>query len=435
MSRGETLEADLTWTGERFEPGVQIRVGEDGRIVDCGALGASEVRRLVRRALLPGFVNAHSHAFQRGLRGRGESFPEKAGSFWTWREAMYELVSTVDTEHLHDLCSRAFAEMRTAGMTSVGEFHYLHHDDADARDGRFDEVVLAAAEDAGIRIVLLQAYYRTGSIGRPLSGAQARFAADDVPTYWHRMDASAASLRSSLQSLGAVAHSIRAVPLEDLIALSRESRSREMVLHMHVEEQRREIEECRRALGRGPMKLLLDEIELGPRFTAVHCTHTHREHLERFARSGAHLCLCPLTEANLGDGLCELDVFLQAGGSLAFGSDSNARISMIEEMRWAEYGQRLRLESRGVCRDRRGRVAPGLLQAATAGGAASLGLRTGRIAPGHEADFATLDLDHPDLEGATSETLPEQMVFGAGDGLVAETSVAGRWSPARPPRA
>jgi formimidoylglutamate deiminase len=161
----KVIEADLTWTGHRFEPGLQVVAGDDGRI-DAVTAGRTATDRHPRSALLPGFVNAHSHAFQRGLRGRGERFPAGSGDFWTWREAMYALVERLDQRELFRLSLQAFEEMRDAGITTVGEFHYLHHS-GDGTDYELDRVVLEAAAAAGIRIVLLQAYYATGGIGQP----------------------------------------------------------------------------------------------------------------------------------------------------------------------------------------------------------------------------------------------------------------------------
>lgn len=492
------IAAELTWTGERFEEGVVVEVGDDGRIAavhgagggaagggpaeggaaadaeaseaghgtavrsaadrDSAAAGpAAGVERLPRRALLPGFVNAHSHAFQRGLRGRGERYPAGAGSFWSWREEMYALVGALDRERLFDLSLAAFREMRAAGITAVGEFHYLHHDDAGAADFAFDEVVLAAAAAAPIRLVLLETYYasggfgETGGVGRPLEEAQRRFACASPAAYWRQVDRLAERLAvDGTQTVGAVAHSLRAVPLDDLAALHAEARRRGLVFHLHLEEQRREIEECVAATGRRPLELLL-ALDPGAETTAVHCTHSDPADLARFTAAGGHVCVCPLTEANLGDGIPPLAALLAAdpgaGDRLCLGTDSNARISMVEEARWLEYGQRLAGERRGVLAadgpqaDGRegaalngaavqGTLAPRLLAAATVGGARSLGLAAGEIAAGRWADLLLLDLDHPDLAGAGPDTLLAAFLLGAGNAAIAGTAVGGRWSDA-----
>ena len=195
------IEAELIWTGRRFESGLQVVVGQDGRIEGV-TTGRTPTDRHQRCALLPGFVNAHSHAFQRGLRGRGERFPAGSGDFWTWREAMYALVERLDEPELFRLAVQAFEEMRDAGITTVGEFHYLHHA-GDSIDYEFDRVVLEAAAAAGIRIVLLQAYYATGGIGQPLGPAQRRFRSTDVAAYWNQMDRLMSVLDRRTQSTAA----------------------------------------------------------------------------------------------------------------------------------------------------------------------------------------------------------------------------------------
>jgi formimidoylglutamate deiminase len=312
----------------------------------------------------------------------------------------------------------------------VGEFHYLHHA-GDGTDYEFDRVVLEAAAAAGIRIVLLEAYYATGGIGQPLGTTQRRFRSTDVDAYWKQMDRLESALDRRTQSLGTVAHSIRAAAVEDIAALHAESARRRLPFHMHVEEQRREIEECVAAYGRRPMRVLLDTLDIGGNLTAVHCTHTAPEDLRQFLQAGGTVCVCPLTEANLGDGLPLLEPVPDLLERLSLGSDSNARISSLEEMRWLEYGQRLRNERRGVLRSGEGEVAATVLDAATAGGARALGLPAGRIDTGHWADLVVIDLEHPSLAGCEVETLAEAMVSGADNGVVLGTYVGGNWKPVR----
>jgi formimidoylglutamate deiminase len=400
-------------------------VGDDGRI-EAMTTGRTPTDRHPRSALLPGFVNVHSHAFQRGLRGRGERFPAGSGDFWSWREAMYALVERLDERELFRLSVQAFEEMRDAGTTTVGEFHYLHHS-GDRTDYEFDRVVLDAAAAAGIRIVLLQAYYATGGFGQPLGPAQRRFRSTDVAAYWKQMDTLESALDRRTQTLGAVAHSIRAVAVKDIVALHAEAQQRRLPFHMHVEEQRREIEECVAAYGRAPMRVLLETLEIGGNLTAVHCTHTAPEDLRQFLLAGGTVCVNPLTEGNLGDGLPVLEPVPDLLERLCLGSDSNARISPIEEMRWLEYGQRLRKERRGVLRSGEGEVASTVLDAATAGGARALGVTAGRIETGHWGDLVVIDLEHPSLAEVEVETLAEALVTGADNGVVRGTYVGGNW--------
>ena len=429
MSKTQIIQADRTWTGDRFETDIRIVVGADGTIERVGPSDQRPVLRLYDRAIIPGMINAHSHAFQRGLRGRGETFPQGAGSFWTWREAMYALVDRMAADRIYALSHQAFVEMLKAGITTVGEFHYLHHDNT-CEGYRFDEIVLTAAHDAGIRIVLLNAFYNTGGINAPLSAPQRRFASGSCDDYWRQFDRLAAKLHDDTQTLGVVAHSIRAAGLDDIVALHRQARERDLVFHMHVEEQRREIEESVAAYGKAPMALLNHRLSIDNAFTAVHCTHTAADDMNRFAASGGNVCLCPLTEANLGDGLADIAGIRTAGGHLCVGTDSNARIDMTEELRWLEYGQRLKGERRGVLANADGSVSTALLEAATTGGARSLGLRAGSIEPGCVADFAAIDLTAPSLTGWTDDTLLDALVFGAGNDAIAAACVGGRWNRA-----
>jgi formimidoylglutamate deiminase len=426
MSR-QTIRADLTWIDGAFVPDRTITIGADGRIEAVGRAGPGAVHRLDGVALLPGFVNAHSHAFQRGLRGSGERFSSGAGSFWSWREAMYALVASLDRDGFKRVCRQAFGEMRDSGITAVGEFHYLHHD----RDGdfAFDDVLLEAATEVGIRIVLLQAYYAAGGIGKAPEPGQRRFATLDIREYWRQMDRLAGRLDPATQSLGVVAHSVRAASLAEIKTLHAEAAQRGLPFHMHVEEQRREIEDTVAAYGRTPMRLLCDELAAVGNFTAVHCTHTSPTDMAAFLARGGRVCVCPLTEANLGDGIPDLSAPHSVGGRISLGTDSNARISAIEEMRWLEYGQRLRGELRGVLTDPGGEVGATTLDAATGGGAAALGIAAGRIAPGAWADLAAVDLTVSSLSGVPAAGLLDGLVFGAGNGAIAGTFVGGKWRP------
>jgi formimidoylglutamate deiminase len=447
----QIIEADYTWTGAGFVSGLQLRLDGAGRIAAAGPLGETPTLRLRRRALLPGLVSAHSHAFQRGLRGKGERFPAGAGSFWSWREAMYELAAGLDADAFERLCTHTFREMRAAGITTVGEFHYFHHasrDDETTRapgakaaktarrsretlDYALDGRVLRAAAAAGLRIVLLNTYYRTGGIALPLAGAQRRFESPSPEPFWEQMDRLGEQLAGPTQTLGAAVHSLRAAPPEDVVAIHGEARRRGLVLHMHIEEQRREIAECLAYYGRRPMQQLLTSLPTVEGLVGVHCTHTAPEDMERFLDGGGAVCLCPLTEANLGDGIPDLSLPRrrtgERGAALSLGTDSNARISLLEEMRWLEYGQRLRGESRGELRDGDGAVAPILLQAATAGGARALGLPCGELTPGNWADMMAIDLGHPSLDGCDADSLLEALLFGAGNEAIAGTAVAGAW--------
>ncbi|TVQ31561.1 MAG: formimidoylglutamate deiminase [Phycisphaeraceae bacterium] len=426
MAETRIIEADLTWTGDGFARGVQVAVGDDGRIEQVGALGVPPTERLEKRALLPGMVSAHSHAFQIGLRGMGERFPGGAGSFWTWRDAMYGLVELMDAKRLRRLCLRAFREMLSQGITTTGEFHYLRHDVSRAGFA-FDEVILDAAAEAGVRLCLLCSHYSQGGFGKPLLGGQVRFASGDVEAYWKQLDHLSTRIDAHTQSLGASVHSLRAATLEELALVHTESKRRGMVFHIHIEEQRREIQQCIDAHDAAPMALLCERLEIDERFTAVHCTHTDPTEMERFIEMGGRVCICPLTEANLGDGVADVPGILGSEGRICIGTDSNARICMAEELRWLEYVQRLSGEERGVVTDDAGRLAPALIRVGATEGAAALGVESGAIEAGLHADFFTLDLDHPTLAECDDESLAEAWLLGSDGGAVAETCVGGRW--------
>jgi formimidoylglutamate deiminase len=410
----QRLQAALTYVDGRFQPNVQIGLDSDGRITRIGPDLGTPVEQLNDVALIPGLINVHSHAFQRALRGRGEHFPAGAGDFWHWREAMYALVEQITPDRLGQVCRDAFGEMLGAGVTTVGEFHYLHHEDPRKLDFALDDVVLDAAEAAGIRIVLLMCYYRTGGVGRPLAGGQRRFATPDVDQFLRQVDRLAGRLRSERQSLAIAPHSVRAVPVDDIRRLHQAALERGMPFHIHVEEQRKEVEEFQAAHGVRPLRWMLDNLDVGPHVTAVHCTHAAASDLDELRDRGGNVCVCPITEGNLGDGIGAIDRSMVRPDAVCVGSDSNIRIDPLEELRWLEFAQRLRLERRGICRAPDGDVGRRLIEVGTINGARALGLPAGRLAPGALADLTLLRLSDGPLAAIATEALPSALVFSCG---------------------
>ena len=376
--------------------------------------------------VVPGFVNAHSHAFQRGLRGLGDRYPRGAGSFFTWRSSMYDLVEKLDPERCREISRRAFEEMLDAGITAVGEFHYVHQA-ADERHA-LDLAVVEAARAAGIRLVVLHADYVRGDFdGRPLEGGQRRFdtgSIDDYLASFVRLDD---ALSGPLETVAPIVHSTRAVPIERILAVSAEARRRHRPFHIHLEEIVAEIDACRAHHGRTPMRLLLDHDVVDERTTAIHCTHSTAADLRDYAEAGGAICLCPNTEGNLGDGMPDLAAMREAGIPLSIGTDLNSRISPMEDLRWIEYVQRVRHQRRGDGVDSDGRVGRPLLELATRHGAASLGLEAGAIERGRLADLAAIDLGHRTLEAVADEDLLDALVFGTGPEAMCGTCVGGRW--------
>ncbi len=410
--------------GGRVASGVEIEVQGDRILEVRDAAAPSDWNA----CLLPGFVNAHSHAFQRGLRGLGESFPDGAGSFFTWRESMYELVDSLDPELCHAVSRLAFEEMLDAGITTVGEFHYVHHGDSDA--WTLDEAVLRAAADVGIRIVLLHCdYVRGGFDDRPLAGGQRRFATGSETDFIASCERAVAHARVNgpLQSVAPIVHSTRAVPIDRIERMHRVARGLGTVFHVHLEEVVAEVEDCRAAHGVTPMRLLLDRGVIDSRTTAIHCTHSTPEDLRDFTAAGGTVCLCPNTEGNLGDGIPDLATMRAAGTPIAIGTDLNSRISPAEDLRWIEYVQRIHRQIRGAVVDASRHTGGALLEIGTVHGARSLGLEAGEIAPGALADFAAIDLSHRTLVGVSPSVMLEAIVTGTGPEVMAGTCVGGRW--------
>ncbi|WP_249011382.1 formimidoylglutamate deiminase [Conexibacter sp. DBS9H8] len=368
--------------------------------------------------VLPGLANAHSHAFHRALRGHSH---RGGGSFWTWREDMYAVAGALDPERYYALARATYAEMALAGITCVGEFHYLHHDRDGARYGEANvmgEVLIAAAHDAGIRITLLDTCYLAGGFGRPLEGAQRRFGDGDVEGWAAR----AAGLTGAAHArVGAAIHSVRAVPADQLAAVATWARERGVPLHFHLSEQTAENDACLAAHGRTPTALLEDHGALGPRSCAVHATHLSPEDIGTLGGTRTTVCLCPSTERDLADGIGPARALASAGAPLALGSDSHAIIDGFEETRALELGERLARHSRGHF------SAAELLSAATVAGHTCLGWpEAGQIAPGAPADLIAVGLDSVRLAGARPDTLLESVIFAAGAPDVAEVIVGGR---------
>jgi formiminoglutamate deiminase len=333
---------------------------------------------------------------------------------------MYRLAQSLDVDSFYETSKQCFAEMLRAGMTCVGEFHYLHHAGDDKR-WAFDDAIVAAARDAGIRLVLIQCYYSTGAIGRPLIGAQERFGPVERDEFIRQLE----KMRSRT-SIALACHSIRAVAIEDLKFFHCYAVANDLPFHIHVEEVRKEISDCIAAYGANPLKVLLDRIDIDDRVTAIHCTHSSPDDLREYISRGGRVCLCPITEGNLSDGFPDLPTIRGADGKICIGSDSNIRISMTEELRWLEFGQRLRREQRGIVVDQSHRTSPPLLAIGTVNGAESLGLNAGTIAAGKLADLIAVDLDHSSMRGCDEDSILDSLILGSGNGPMDHVWVGGK---------
>jgi len=368
---------------------------------------------------LPGFANAHSHAFHRALRGRTEA---GRGDFWTWRERMYEVAGTIDPELYLALATAAFGEMALAGFTSVGEFHYLHHAPGGERyedPNEIGKALIAAAGRAGLRVTLLDTCYLHGGIDREPEGAQLRFSDGSAEGWADRVREFEPGPSARF---GAAIHSIRAVDPESAAVVADFAAERTWPLHAHVSEQPAENEDCAASYGRTPTGVLAEAGALSERFTAVHATHLADGDFGLLGGAGCCVCLCPTTERDLADGVGPARRLVEDGARLSLGTDSHALIDPFEEARAVELDQRLETGIRG------GHSAAELLAAATAGGHACIGWpEAGRIEPGALADLVTVGLDEVRLAGAAAEHLIESVVFAGSAGDVRDVIVGGEF--------
>lgn len=378
--------------------------------------------------VVPGFVNAHSHAFQRALAGRTER-RAAAGrdDFWTWREPMYRLAAAMNADRLRAIATQLYAEMLAAGYTSVVEFHYLlggtGHDETP--DVLLD-ALLAAANDSGIRLHYLPVLYERRDFGADdLEARQRRFALPLREFIAHYRNARARV--AAPHSVGIGAHSLRSVSLDALSEIARVAADDRVTLHIHAAEQPREVEACFKAHRKRPVQLLLDSCAAGAGWTLVHATHLDAPETEALAASDAVACLCPSTEGNLGDGFFPLGRFLDAGGRIAIGSDSHVSIDPFEELRWLEYGQRLVAGRRNIAADAEMSTGARLATLAWQGGQLALGKRGGVIEEGAPADLLCLDASHPSLAGHGKDTLLDALVFTAAGSSIEHVMVNGQW--------
>ncbi|WP_175484043.1 formimidoylglutamate deiminase [Modestobacter sp. DSM 44400] len=372
---------------------------------------------------LPGMANSHSHAFHRALRGRTH---RSGGTFWTWREDMYTVAAVLTPDSYYALALATYAEMALAGITCVGEFHYLHHGPGGvphAGANVVGEALLAAARDAGIRITLLDACYLSGGIGEQLQGPQLRFGDGDAAAWADRVSA---LTDDDHVRIGAAIHSVRAVQADQLTTVTQWAQERQAPLHFHLSEQRAENEACLAAHGCTPAQLIGDHGGLGPLSTAVHATHLTSRDIGLLGESATTICMCPTTERDLADGIGPARTLADGGAPLSLGSDSNAVIDLFEETRAVELDERLASERRGHW------GAAELLRAATSDGHRSLGWpEAGSLTVGALADFVTVGLGSVRLAGAEPATLLESLVFAAGAADVQDVVVGGRRVVAR----
>jgi len=399
----------------------------DGSVTDLG-----------RVAVVPGRVNAHSHAFQRAIRGRTEFLEagREEDDFWSWREKMYRAALSLEADQFEAIARFAFLEMARAGYTTVGEFHYVHHDpdgEPYADPNELAKRTVRAARDVGLRIALLRtAYHRAGYQQEP-NPRQRRFLEPDLETYLDRIEALADHVDGLPRaSVGLAPHSIRAVPGDWLEGIAEFAEQRDLPVHIHACEQRAELDQSVDEYGATPIEVFDELGLLSDRTIIIHATHASEREIELMADRGSSVCACPTTERNLGDGFLPARQLVDRGVPICLGTDSHADIDPWTEMRLVDYHERLRAERRnvlaeGLAADRGGRMvtAERLWPMGGRHGARALGLEPAGLQAGDPADFTAVDLDHLSLTGTAPESLLSDLVFSIPPDAVSETIVGG----------
>lgn len=418
----------------QFDSGPGLLVGDDGLILGITEKPVGELCNVINlngKALLPGFINSHSHTFQRLIRGKSESRRLTGTDFWSWRELMYRAAADLTPEDIYDVARMAFLEMALTGITTVGEFHYLHrtptgdpYDDPNLLSRK----VIDAACSIGLRIVLLRVAYQRSGYEVPANPGQRRFCESTTDFLANTAallnEYSADSLRVRI---GLAPHSIRAVPLEDIAEVVEWARRAGLPIHMHVAEQPDEVSACKREYGLTPLALLEREKLLGSNFTAVHAIHVSEREMDQFAATKGTICSCPTTERNLGDGVVSADQLVRRDIAIAVGSDSQTQIDPLEDVRGLDYHLRLTRTHR-VILDQIGseELSSRLFTCATVSGARSLMVKGGDFSPGNPADFFTVDLSDPCIAGGSEHDLLPLIVFSLNRSAICDVAVAGK---------
>jgi formimidoylglutamate deiminase len=414
-----TLFAARALTPEGWKSDVRVTI-DDGAI-GAVEIGASAQEGDERHAIMaPAAANLHSHAFQRAMAGLAEVRGKGDDTFWTWRETMYRFALMMSPDDVEAVAAQLYVEMLEAGFAAVAEFHYLHH----APDGspyaepaEMAGRILSAARRVGIGMTLLPVFYAHSTFGgAPPKPEQRRFISDPASFARILEDCREMIKTNEGEVIGIALHSLRAVmpsELSELISLAGDG-----PVHIHAAEQPKEVDDCVASLGARPVRWLLDHAGVNARWCLVHATHMDEEERRDLARSGAVAGLCPVTEANLGDGIFNAAEYIRAGGRYGIGTDSNVSVGVAAELRQLEYAQRLRERSRNVCAPPGASSGWTMLEAIWSGGAQALRRNSGRLAPGAAADILTFRVDHPTLAGKADDQILDAWIFSVGNPLV-----------------
>ena len=428
------LAPEYVYTPKGLQANMLVSIADYGLIssitprdaVESQSIVPSDIETLPGIALLPGFVNVHSHVFQRALRGHTHRPLSRKDTFWTWRNAMYAEARRLNPDSLYELALHTYREMLAAGYTTVGEFHYVHHQPGGqpyANPNAMAEALLQAAREAGIRVVLLMTAYAQAGFNQPPEEGQLRFCDPSVEAYLSRVE----TLQAKGVPIGVAPHSVRAVPEQWFHAIANYSRTHRLPLHVHAGEQMAEVEQTRAAYNCTPIELLERFDVLGPKTTIIHATHASDQEIALLAQHSSAVCVCPTTEGDLGDGIAPYEALRAASIPLSIGSDSNTRLDPFEELRWAEYSARMRYQRRRILvTNELASPGPLLLNYGTHSGAMALGIEAGIIAPGMSADFIAVDINHPTLAGWTATDFLDTLFFGASSEVITQTWVQGK---------
>jgi formiminoglutamate deiminase len=392
----------------------------DGAIASVQT-GASAQEGDERHAIMaPAAANLHSHAFQRAMAGLAEVRGKETDTFWTWRETMYRFALMMSPDDLEAVAAQLYVEMAEAGFAAVAEFHYLHHAPNGAPYEQPAEMagrIFSAARRVGIGMTLLPVFYAHSTFGgAPPRPEQRRFV-NDLSSFARLLDDCRRMVRGTAgEAIGVAPHSLRAVTPSELSALI--SLSGDGPIHIHAAEQIKEVEDCTAWSGVRPVRWLLDHAGVDRRWCLVHATHMDGGETGDLARSGAVAGLCPVTEANLGDGIFNAADYLRGGGRYGVGTDSNVSIGVAEELRQLEYAQRLRERARNLCSPPEASCGRAMLEAIWLGGAQALRRNSGKLAPGATADLLTFRADHPTLAGKADDQVLDAWIFSVGNPLI-----------------
>ncbi|WP_299664441.1 formimidoylglutamate deiminase [uncultured Ruegeria sp.] len=421
-----TVHSKTALLGPKWVRDLRVEI-EHGRITKLEQSSKPQQGDICVDVLLPALANLHSHAFQRAMAGMTETRAAGRESFWTWRTLMYRFLDRLSPEQIEAIAALVFMEMQEAGYASVGEFHYVHHQPGGTPYTQLSELsqrIFSAANQTGIGLTHLPVLYTNGGVAQePLAGGQLRFG-NDVDSFLRLVEDCKPLLPNADSQIGIAPHSLRATSPDDLRRVL--DQTPEGPVHIHISEQVQEVSDVEAALDQRPVEWLLNNAEVNERWCLIHATHMTDDETRALAQSGAVAGLCPITEANLGDGIFNGAVFIENSGAFGVGSDSNVRISLPEELRTLEYSQRLRDKARTVLVQGEGSVGQSLYTGAARGGAQALGREAGEIAVGQLADMVAIDRSHPTLCSLRDDQLLDGLSFAAPDGTVTDLWSAGR---------